>query len=204
VQSSVLAGASVLVNDTTKTLDVLVANPMGGLPRNDIVVFDATVPAVTVIIGTPNAAPTDPTVPTTAVRLARLRHAASATTIPTASIDQLQVLTYLRGVVPTDDTGWLVPTLTNSWSSISSGRSVRYRRINGIVYLRGMCSGGTTTSVMVLPAGFRPAIDSRTLQQSTDSGTTAVAVVITAATGQIAASTGTQPSFDHISFPADA
>ena len=102
-----------------------------------------------------------------------------------------------------DDTGWVVPTLTNSWSSISSGRSVRYRRINGIVYLRGMPSGGTTTSIMVLPAGFRPAIDSRTLQQSTDSGTTAVAVVITAATGQVAASTGTQPSFDNISFPAD-
>lgn len=95
VQASTLAGASLLVNDTQKTLDVLTANPVGGLPRNDIIVFDATIPALTVIVGTPNATPSDPTVPATSIALARLRQAASATTIPAAKIDDLRVFTTL-------------------------------------------------------------------------------------------------------------
>jgi len=97
---SMTVGASLLVNDTTKTLNIFTANPVGALPRNDIVVFDSVTATITAIIGTPNASPTDPTVPNTALALARLRHAASATTIPTAKIDQLQVATTLRGVNP--------------------------------------------------------------------------------------------------------
>lgn len=100
VQDTGLAGAVPLVLDSDLTLDVLTANPVGGLPRNDLVVFDsATVTAgaggVRVIVGTPNASPTDPTLPATAVPLARLRHAASATTVPTAKIDDLRVTTSL-------------------------------------------------------------------------------------------------------------
>ena len=102
VQDSVGNGASQLVNDTQVTLDVLTANPMGGTPRNDIVVFDAATVAsgtggIRVIVGTPNAVPTDPTVPATAIPLARLRHAASATTVPTAKIDDLRVKTSVFG-----------------------------------------------------------------------------------------------------------
>jgi hypothetical protein len=91
--------ASLLGNDTSKTLDVFTANPVGGLPRNDIVEFDQITASIIVHVGTPNATPTDPTVPATSVALARLRHAASATTIPTAKIDTLIVDTTLRGVV---------------------------------------------------------------------------------------------------------
>jgi len=102
-QDSVLNGASLLGLDTDLTLDVLTANPVGGLPRNDLIVFDvATLGAgagasggVRVIVGTPNASPTDPAVPATAVALARLRHAASATTVPAAKIDDLRVFTSL-------------------------------------------------------------------------------------------------------------
>lgn len=102
VQDSVLNGAQVLVNDTDLTLDVLGSNPMGGLPRNDLIVFDAATLSggsggIRAIIGTPNASPTDPSVPATAIPLARLRHAASATTVPTAKIDSLIVPTYLFG-----------------------------------------------------------------------------------------------------------
>ena len=97
VQDSLLNGATPLLSDTTKTLDILTANPMGALPRNDIVAFDAATTSIRNILGTANASPTDPTVPATAVPLARLRHAANATTVPAASIDDLRVITRLAG-----------------------------------------------------------------------------------------------------------
>ena len=92
-QASALTGVSVLVNNSTKTLDVLTANPVGGLPRNDIVVFDPGTKTIDVIVGTPNAVPADPTVPAGAVALARLRHSAGATSIPGASIDDIRSYT---------------------------------------------------------------------------------------------------------------
>jgi len=97
VQAATLDGASVLVNDTPLTLDVFTANPVGGLGRNDIVIFDAVTASISLLIGTPNATPTDPTIPTSALPLARLRHAASATTIPTSKIDDLRVKTSVFG-----------------------------------------------------------------------------------------------------------
>jgi len=96
VQPTITAGASLLVNPSQKTLDIFTANPVGGLWRNDIIEFDSLTALISVRVGVPNATPTDPTVPATSVALARLRHAASATTIPTAKIDQLQVPTTLR------------------------------------------------------------------------------------------------------------
>jgi hypothetical protein len=100
-QASLGQGADRLINPSQKTLDIFTANPVGGLPRNDIVVFDSVTKLIAVIVGAPNATPTDPTVPATSVALARLRHAASATTIPTAKIDTLIVATSLRGA-PSD------------------------------------------------------------------------------------------------------
>lgn len=94
-QDTVLNGATPLVNNTLKTLDVLGPNPASGSPRNDIVVFDAATKTVRSITGTPNATPSDPSVPSTAFPLARLRITASATTIPTAQIDDLRVFTGL-------------------------------------------------------------------------------------------------------------
>jgi hypothetical protein len=52
------------------------------------------------------------------------------------------------------DTGWISVT---SFNNNFSGGSVAYRRINGVVYLRGRVSGGTAGSgAFVLPEGFRP------------------------------------------------
>lgn len=95
VQDTVLNGVALMVNDTQKTLDVLTAWPMGGTPRNDLVVFDSATKTIRPIQGTPNAVPTDPAVPSTAFPLARLRHAASATTVPTSAIDDLRTFTTL-------------------------------------------------------------------------------------------------------------
>ena len=111
---------SLLVCDTQKTLDIFTANPMGGLPRNDIVVFDSITATILAIIGVPNATPTDPTVPNTAVALARLRNLASATTIPTAQIDSLIVGTTLRGAV--NPPGSATPTgPVVTWATATSG-----------------------------------------------------------------------------------
>jgi len=108
-QASLGQGASRLINPSQKTLDIFTANPVGGLPRNDIVVFDSVTKLIAAIIGTPNATPTDPTVPATSVALARLRNLASATTIPTAQIDDLRVFTTLRGIPALTYTGSNVP-----------------------------------------------------------------------------------------------
>jgi len=95
VQGSLTAGASPLIANADKTLDVLTASPMGGLPRNDLVIFNADTAAIEAVIGTPNASPTDPNVSASHVKLARIRNAANATTIPNGSIDQLAVTTTL-------------------------------------------------------------------------------------------------------------
>jgi len=99
VQASLTAGVSELVNDTSKTLNVLTANPVGALPRNDVIAFNSVTSALEVVVGSANATPTDPTVASTSIRLARIRNAANATTIPTSAIDDLRVFTSLAGAV---------------------------------------------------------------------------------------------------------
>lgn len=89
-QDAVLSGASLLVNDSSKTLDILTTNPMGATPRNDIVVFDAATITIHNVVGTPNANPQDPTIPASATPLARLRHQANATTVPSSAIDDMR------------------------------------------------------------------------------------------------------------------
>jgi hypothetical protein len=97
-QNANLDGASLMVCDTQKTLDILGANPMGATPRNDIVIFDSATTSIRNVVGTPNAVPSDPTVPGTSVALARLRHAASATTVPAAKIDDLRKFVTIGGL----------------------------------------------------------------------------------------------------------
>lgn len=96
-QSSLTAGVDPLVSNSTKTLDVLTANPMGAVARNDLVVFNPASAAIELVVGTPNVTPTDPTPPTGAVLLARLAHLASASTVPTSRITDLRTITYPFG-----------------------------------------------------------------------------------------------------------
>jgi len=153
VQASVSTGVALLVNDTPATLDVFTANPMGGLPRNDIVAFDSITKAIIAIIGTPNASPTDPTVPTTACALARLRHAAAAATIPTAKIDDLRSMTTLVGVtLVRGELSYVVGVTTGAktTSAVIADRGVtdaatdyaRVVEVTGIVNTSGIVAGG--------------------------------------------------------------
>jgi len=102
VQTSLTTGVSPLLSNADKTIDVLTGSPVGGLPRNDLVIFNGDTASIQVVIGTPNASPTDPTPSTTNhIKLARIRNAANATSIPTSAIDDLRVFTTLgQAVVP--------------------------------------------------------------------------------------------------------
>lgn len=158
VQDSLLNGVSPLISNAVKTLDVLTANPMGATPRNDLIVFDAATVSLAVIVGVPNAVPTDPTVPATAVPLARLRHAASATTIPAAKIDDLRVVTSLtrdRKVTVavqsgslTLNTGWqnavLLATTPGKWMIRAEGQLDYAVAAAGRQYTVSINSGGST------------------------------------------------------------
>lgn len=61
------------------------------------------------------------------------------------------------------DTDWITATLQGNWQNFGGPnyRDAAYRRINGVVYVRGMIKGGTHvtpgTVLLNLPAGFRPA-----------------------------------------------
>lgn len=161
-QDSVLNGAVPLALDSNLTLDVLVANPMGGVPRNDMVVFDAATLSsgaggVRVIVGTPNAVPTDPTVPATAVPLARLRHAASATTVPTAKIDDLRVKTSLFGAADENNRINGLPLAGTSVQKV--GKRFHW----GFVTIT---PGGTGYATVTHNAGFTPTVVTATSEQA--------------------------------------
>lgn len=70
----------------------------------------------------------------------------------------LTVINWLLGQF--GDTGWITPTLGNSWVSFDAGATFdipQYRRFNGVVFLKGeMKSGTSNTTVFTLPAGYRP------------------------------------------------
>jgi hypothetical protein len=67
-------------------------------------------------------------------------------------------------LAPLGDTGWLTPTLENSFTE---GQPIRYKRLNGVVYLRGELLRTTaptsSTTAFTLPSGYRPAGRLRTV-----------------------------------------
>lgn len=56
-------------------------------------------------------------------------------------------------------TAWVAPTLLNGWSNLGGLTApAGYRIVGGVVWLRGVVTGGTTTvgtTIFTLPAGFR-------------------------------------------------
>ena len=125
VQGSLTAGVSLLYNPAP-TLNILTGNPVGALPRYDIVVFDSLTGNASAIIGTPNATPTDPTVPNTALKLARIRNAANATTIPAANIDDLRVYTQLLMPLGYRATTSGVDSITPSAANVPTSKAVAF------------------------------------------------------------------------------
>lgn len=54
------------------------------------------------------------------------------------------------------DTDWITPTLENGWTHFDASAPVQYRRKDGVVYLRGLTTGGVGgTQAFALPPGFR-------------------------------------------------
>ena len=75
---------------------------------------------------------------------------------------QLQIYTGSAWVALWDDTGWQVPSYTNSWTNsdgpAAGGTAAGYRRQGQCVYMAGRIQTGTSgTAAFTLPAGFRPA-----------------------------------------------
>jgi hypothetical protein len=58
------------------------------------------------------------------------------------------------------DTGWITPTLGNSWVSFDAGAVFdipQYRLRGGVVWLKGAMKSGTiSAAAFTLPAGYRP------------------------------------------------
>lgn len=58
------------------------------------------------------------------------------------------------------DTGWIAPTLTNTWANYASGfQSAAYRKIGNQVFIRGLVKDGVVggaTPIFTMPVGFRP------------------------------------------------
>lgn len=54
------------------------------------------------------------------------------------------------------DSGWI--TVSSFSNSFTATNTVAYRKLNGVVYLRGSVNGGTAnTTAFTLPTGYRPA-----------------------------------------------
>ena len=157
-QSSLTTGASPLINTSTATLDVFGGNPMGSLPRNDLIVFDSVTASLVVVPGTPNASPTDPTPANPSVALARLRHAASATTIPAAKIDDLRVPIYLAPSAA--DSGWVNVAILAGFAA-EPGIAPQVRKVGKMVTglggwdVTGLAGNGSF-NVGTIPDGYRP------------------------------------------------
>lgn len=76
------------------------------------------------------------------------------------------------------DTGWVSATLGSGWTAFS-GETPGYRRLNGVVYLKGRASStGATATAFTLPAGFRPIAQ---LVMSGNDGTAFIQAIVTSA-----------------------
>lgn len=100
---------------------------------------------------------------------------------------------------------WTSVTFQNSWNNIGGANAtVQYTKISGVVYLKGMASGGTATAgtiVFNLPAGYRPAAYRNFAVISNN----AFGYISIAPNGDVAIQVGVSGSlaFDNISFPAE-
>lgn len=86
------------------------------------------------------------------------------------------------------DSGWITPTLLNGWVDYGSGwETARFRKKNGIVYLRGLIKNGSTSAtIFQLPPGFRPGGDTH----SPALATAVVGIVNVLANGDVKHNTG--------------
>lgn len=97
---------------------------------------------------------------------------------------------------------WIAPTLQNSWTNYSSisNQAGYYRDQFGIVHLRGLITGGTTTvntTLFTLPSGYRPAYNQLFVTRASNASKTAegAARVDVWSNGEVKIVTGDVASF---------
>lgn len=111
-------------------------------------------------------------------------------------------LTTLKNLIKAGDSGWItVSAFSNSWGHGSV--DVAYRKLNGVVYLRGVISGGSSGAAFTLPAGYRPGESSTWDVRATGDTSSVPRRVIIGTNGVLQAISGTTPSLAAITFIAD-
>lgn len=75
------------------------------------------------------------------------------------------------GYLSAPDSGWTVPTYTNSWTNYDTtyGPAAYYKDALGFVHLRGLIKSGTVgQSAFTLPVGYRPSVRTLFASMSAD------------------------------------
>jgi hypothetical protein len=164
--------------DATKTLDLLTANPMGALARNDLIVAQqtdtfysdgSTAFTVKQVVGTPNSTPSDPSVTGDYIPLARVAFPANASTVQASYITDLRPgwTVAAGGVLPvatqavrdalTPFPGMVVYRLDRKWEELYDGGAWR---VDG----PAICANVADLSAITAPTAGQLAV-------TTDTGT---------------------------------
>lgn len=121
----------------------------------------------------------------------------------TQNFEQLQaIITDLEAKVA--DSGWVAPTLLNSWTNLGGANvNVGYRKQGNVVRFRGFVTGGVSgKELFALPAGFRPTGTIGPVGSGEGPGT-ASHFTITAAGAVTITSAGTVAGLDGVTFTVD-
>ena len=112
-----------------------------------------------------------------------------------------------------EDSGWISATLENGWANIYGNTTVQYRKINGIVYLKGNANNSTGLSnyngktIFTLPEGFRPGNAWGSIVVRSGTGTGYITLNTGTGNGVVSFTNisggGGEISLAGISFPAD-
>lgn len=95
---------------------------------------------------------------------------------------------------------WITPVLASPWVA---SPVIRYRRVNGVVYMQGVITtlGTNGVTIFTLPENMRPSINSRLVGHTGSSTNPATINVNTDGTVNVFLSAGTTVSFANAAFP---
>jgi len=103
-----------------------------------------------------------------------------AITVPTIG-SEIDVVTFGKPVVDAVNLmtpgAWITATMLNSWVA-SSGRTIQYCKINNVVYVHGVMTGGALgTTAFNLPVGYRPSVNNDFAVVSNNAGSIVMGAV---------------------------
>jgi hypothetical protein len=108
-----------------------------------------------------------------------------------------------------NDLAWIAPTLANGWTNYAVGtwESAGYRKLNNVVYVRGMLRPGTATAATViftLPPGYRPGGNAHIAVPTSSAPASRIQIMTNGEVRVNVVMTGASwCSLANISFPAD-